>query len=55
MTTQIICGIVLGIGTSMCGYSVVDFNNPDKLVIAWAWILIGNLIMAVLAEKFNLP
>ena len=55
MITQIIVGALLGIGTASCGYCVVDTVDPQKMCIAWAWILIGNLIVAVLTNKFKLP
>ena len=34
MITMIACGVVLGIGTSACGYSVVDTDNLGKLMVA---------------------
>ena len=55
MITQIIVGVLLGIGTASCGYCVVDTNDPKKMCIAWAWILIGNLISVVIVKTYNLP
>lgn len=52
--TQIIVGALLGIGAASCWYCVVDTDDPKKMCITWTWILIGNLISAVLVKTFNL-
>ena len=55
MVCQIIVGALIGIGTAAKGYNVFDPFEPKKMIIAWSWIIFGNLFMAIIANIFHLP
>ena len=54
MICQIIGSVLIGIVTAACGLYVFD-KNIRRAVLAWAFIFVGNGVLAVLVQLFKLP
>ncbi len=55
MMCQIVVGTLIGVVTAANGYFIFDWDNPQKMCIAWAWIVFGNLFFSMIANIFHLP